>query len=294
MLLETLQAAVRVFYRVLGGDPFERRAPEATLGGFIFDPRETEPERTIVLVHGLGDAGTTWFKQVPHLREQARLVVVDLPPFGLSTLHNGYALGPREHARQLVPIVEEHAVGPTTIVGQSMGGWVTQWLLYDAPDLVDAAVLVATAGSPLEGSYDAVDLLTPHTPEETMAYLDALWYRQPIAMPAFLGEMMRRLHDPEIRAFLASTEHGHSLREKRLDEIEVPIHVVWGRDDGLLDPTTPAYIGREAAGNVTRSYLARAGHMVHQERPEALTRLIRHTAEEHADTAPRERVAPRA
>lgn len=290
MLLETVQAAIRTYYRVLGGDSFEHTAPEATLQGFVFDPSEGDPERTIVLVHGLGDASTTWYKQVPRLREQARVLVVDLPPFGRSELAEGYALGPREHARLLAPVIETHAVGPTTIVGQSMGGWVTQWLLYDSPELADAAVLVATAGAPLEGSYDAVDLLTPHSPEETLAYLDALWYERPIGVAAILGQMMRRLHEPRIRAFLALTEHGHSLREKRLAEIEVPLHVVWGRHDGLLDPTTPAYLGREAAGDVTRTYLARAGHMVHHERPEALTRLIRHAAELEAPEAVRRRV----
>lgn len=277
MLLEALQATIRVLYHTLGATTIEHEHPKATVRGFRFEP-EDEPKRTIVLVHGLGDASTSWFRQVPVLRHEARLLLVDLPPFGTSQLHDGYALGPDAHARLLAPIVEEHAVGETTIVGQSMGGWVTQWFLHERPDLADAAVLVATAGTPLEGSYDAVELLTPHDAEGAEAYLDALWYRTPVGFPAVLGYVLERMHDPEIRGFLALTEHGHSLPEDVLAEIQTPVHVVWGQEDGLLDPGTPGYLARRWGGPVIRHHLARAGHMVHQERPGAVVSLIRQAA----------------
>lgn len=274
MLLEALQASIRVLYRVQGGRAFTEEAQEATLHGMLFDP-DDEPERTIVLLHGLGDASTTWFRQVASLRSEARLILVDLPPFGRSRLAEGYALGPDEQARLLAPIVEEHAVGPTTVVGQSMGGWVTQWLLHERPDLADAAVLLATAGTRLEGSYDAVDLMTPHDAAGARAYLDALWYEEPIAFPAILGYLLRRMHDPAIRGFFAGTEHGHTLSDEALATIEVPTHVVWGLDDGLLDARTPSYLAERWGGRLERTYLARAGHMVHQERPEAVAWVIR-------------------
>lgn len=279
MLVETLQALVRGYYHVLDADRFTLERREARVEGFCFEPEDAEPERTIVLVHGLGDASTTWYQLAPVLREEARLVLPDLPPFGLSELADGYALAPREQAELLADVVEAHAVGPTTLVGQSMGGWVVQWLTHERPGLVDAVVLVATAGARLEGSYDAVELLTPHSAGETMAYLDALWAKRPPGLQAVLGDVMKRLHAPEIRAFLMETEHGHTLPEDALVDIEVPLHVVWGREDGLLDEGTPSYFARRWGGPVDRSYLTGAGHMVHQERPGALLAIVRGLAE---------------
>lgn len=274
MLLEAFRGGVRLFYRALGADTVEHATERATVRGFRFDPG-TEPERTVVFVHGLGDAATTWHEQVLALRGEARLVLVDLPPFGTAELRDGYALGPDEQADLLAPLVREHAVGPTTVVGQSMGGWVTQWLAHEHADLLDAAVLLATAGTRLEGSYDAVDKMTPHSPEGVGAYLEALWYETPLAAPAIRGYLLGRMHAPEVRGFLALTEHGHTLSDEALAGIRTPTHVVWGKHDGLLDPRTPAYLAERWGGPLDRTYLARAGHMVHQERPDAVVARIR-------------------
>lgn len=274
MLVEALQVLIRTYYRLLGGERFERELDEGLVRGFVSDP-DGEPERTVVLVHGLGDASTTWYRIVPALRGEARLVLPDLPPFGLSELAQGYQLDPGEHATLLAEVVDEFAVGPTTVVGQSMGGWVVQWLVHDRGDLVDEAVLVATAGARLHGSFDAVGLLTPHSSGEMMAYLDALWYERPPGMRAVAGDLLDRMHSPKIRAFLAATSHDDTLSEEQLAACSTPLHVVWGRADGLLDAATPGYLAQRWSGPVDRSYLARAGHMVHQERPRALLGIVR-------------------
>lgn len=277
MLVELLQSALRTLYHAYGGQQVDHEAAGGRLRGFQFDP-EAEPEATIVLLHGLGDASTTWYQLVPTLRERARVLAVDLPPFGRSKLAEGHALGPDEHADLLAPLIEEHARGPTTVVGHSMGGWVTQWLLHRYPGLADQAVLVAPAGAPLEGSYEAVKLLTPHSPDEALDYLEALWYERPLGLQAVVGEILDRLHGPEIRGFLAMTDRRHSLDESQLAEIQTPIHVVWGRHDGLLDAGTPAFLAENAGGPVDRTYLARAGHMVHLERRDAFERIVRGSA----------------
>ncbi len=277
MLVEALQAVIRTFYHTLGVRWVEHESLDATVRGFCFDPQH-DPEATIVLVHGLGDASTTWFPLVPRLREQVRVLAPDLPPFGRSELAVGYAIDAKQHARLLAPLIEEHVVGPTTLVGQSLGGWVAQWLLYENPDLFDSGVLLAPGGTRLEGSYDALNLLTPHTSEEVNMYLEALWYEQPVIFAAIQGYVMDRLHAPEIRGFLASSQREHTLSEDALATIDTPAHIVWGAADRLLDPETPAYLARAWGCPVNRSYLARAGHMVHIERTHAVERIVRDAA----------------
>jgi pimeloyl-ACP methyl ester carboxylesterase len=290
VLLEALGGTVRLFYRTLGADTFEHETDRATVRGFRFEP--DDPEQTIVLVHGLGDASTTWHEQVRALRGEARLVLVDLPPFGTAELHEGYALGPDDHADLLAAVIDEQAVGPTTVVGQSMGGWVTQWLAHEHGDLVDAVVMLATAGTRLEGSFDAVDRMTPHSPEGVRAYLDAIWYEPPLGTSAIAGYLLGRMHDPQVRGFLALTEHGHTLSDAALARIETPAHVVWGADDDLLDPRTPGYLAKRWGGPLDRTYLARAAHMVHQERPDAVVARIRDASEQAAARARRQAGAP--
>jgi len=258
----------------MGGRVVDRDADLGHVHAFVFDPPDRDPERTIVLVHGLGDASTAWYRMVPKLREHARVVAVDLPPFGLSELHEDPAIGPDEQAQLLAPLIREHAIGDTTLAGHSLGGWVAQWLVAENPDLVDRALLIAPAGARLEGAYDALDLLTPHTAEDAVGYVDALWYDRPLGVEAVAGDLLDRLHGPEIRGFLTLTGEQHLIDEGRLTGCRTPINVVWGQADELIDPETPAYFAEHWGGPVKRTYLARAGHMVHLERPATLERLV--------------------
>lgn len=277
MFVELIQGVMRTIYRAMGGREIEHEREGSTTGGFVFQA-QGEPQGTVVLVHGLGDASTAWQRLVPRLREEVRVVAPDLAPFGLSELDGRPAQGPDEHARDVAEVIETHAVGETTLVGQSLGGWTCQWLLYQRPELVDQAVLVAPAGAHLEGSYDAMELLTPHTRQGVLEYLDALWYERPPGVEAIAGAILERMHGPEIRGFLALTDEEHTLDDKQLGSIETPTRVVWGHHDELLDARTPAYLAKRWGGPVDRSYLARAGHMVQVERPEALGAIIRDVA----------------
>jgi pimeloyl-ACP methyl ester carboxylesterase len=279
LLVELLQTGIRTFYRAIGGTEVGHKTPDASVKAFVFDPSDYEPDRTIVLVHGLGDASTAWYRIVPTLRGHARVIAVDLPPFGLSELHDAHAIGPDEHADLLAPLIDEHRVGPTTIMGQSLGAWVTQWLLADHGEAFENAILVAPAGVRLEGAYDALELLTPHTPAEAIAYVDALWHEPPVGVRAVVGELLDRMHGPEIRGFLRLTSEDHLLTEDELGDIDTPTHVVWGQADELLDSKTPAYLAEHWGAPMDRTYLTEAGHMVHLERAEALQSLVAQRAD---------------
>lgn len=272
VLVDLLHAGGRMAFRARGARPVEAVLEGARLAGFAFEGPEGAP---IVLLHGLGDASTTWHPLVSRLREHAPLLAVDLPPFGRSQLSEGEHLLPREHARLVAQLLEDRIERPATVVGHSMGGWVAQWLAHDAPELVDRVAMLAPGGARLPGSLTAVDLLTPVTVEEARAYLDTLWYEAPPLRELFVRDALERLHRPSIRAFLEHSTRTSTLSPEQLGEIETPGLVVWGHEERLLDPGTPAYLDEHWGVGLEHAYLARAAHMVHHDRPRAvLDRLL--------------------
>lgn len=272
MFVELIQKGVRTVYRTLGAREVAIDHGSTHVHGFLF---EGPSQRPIAFLHGLGDASTTWHRLVRPLRERTSVLALDLPPFGLSSLDGQPFLPPQEQADIVAGFLDQTFGEPVTLVGQSMGGWIAQWLVHLHPETVDRAILISPAGAPLPGSLEAVDLLTPSTPEDVLTYFENLWYDPPAALDLAARGMYERLNAPEVQEFIDAMTEEHLLALSDLAAIEVPGLVLWGMHDGLLDPKTPAFLAEHWGAPLERSYLARAGHMPHLERPRTvLERMV--------------------
>jgi pimeloyl-ACP methyl ester carboxylesterase len=101
----------------------------------------------VIMVTGTGAPGRIWrTHQVPALRAAGyRVVTIDnrgIPPTDAGS--GEFTLV--DMAADVAGLVELLGVGPCRVVGFSMGAMIAQELLIARPDLVHAAVLIATAG----------------------------------------------------------------------------------------------------------------------------------------------------
>lgn len=267
LLLELLQRALQTAYRAQGAKGIVHEADGTRVHGWLFDG---DTSRTLVLLHGLGDASTTWYKVIARLRGEHRILAVDIPPFGLSRTRDGAYLTPDGQARAVLPLVRRHVQGDVTLVGTSMGGWAAQWILHTAPDLADTAVLVSPAGAALEGSLVARELLQPETSQDVLDIWDRMWHRRPVAAELLARSSLQRFQGAGYQGVLRSATEEHVLTDAMLAGIETPALVIWGTEDRLLDPGTPAWLAERWGGPLERTYLARCGHLPHLERAEAV------------------------
>lgn len=98
----------------------------------------------IVLTHGLGDDAGTWSAVADLLRHSRRVVAWDLRGHGRS----GAPASPDQYTREvavadLVRIVDRVGA-PVTLVGHSLGGYLSLILALRRPELVRALVLVSS------------------------------------------------------------------------------------------------------------------------------------------------------
>jgi pimeloyl-ACP methyl ester carboxylesterase len=101
----------------------------------------------LVLVHGLGSAGTIWKSLIPKLTDHFSVIAVDLPGHGIAGLDDGEEVDPKSLAEAIVQEVSQaHNISQMHVAGNSLGGWIALEMGAVAPDKVQSITALAPAG----------------------------------------------------------------------------------------------------------------------------------------------------
>jgi pimeloyl-ACP methyl ester carboxylesterase len=253
----------------------------------------------LVFVHGLSGSWPNWLEQLPVFADrsseigQHRVIAMDLPGFGHSPM-------PREritisgYARLLDGLLDELGIDAATIVGNSMGGFVSAELAIAFPQRVERLVLVSPAGlSTYRHPRGTRALGALHRGERIVAAYTA-WMasksdtvtRRPLLRNATLGlvtrhpdrlpsalaaEQLRGAGKPGfIQALEANLDYDF---RHRLPEIACPTLIVWGDSDRVITVRDAAVFAELIPGSRKVVY-EDTGHMAQIERPEAFNSLL--------------------
>ncbi|HTN83635.1 MAG TPA: alpha/beta fold hydrolase [Sorangium sp.] len=235
----------------------------------------------VVLLHGRGNAATTWFPLLPELARRHRVVALDLPGFGHASSPPFEGGGFEEGLRFFVDPVEELLLemdlGHAALVGHSLGGLVAlEIALRKRARPRKLALLGAMGVGPVMTAWSRAYFRAP--PERLVRVLGAALFRRVRPpQPTPLGERLAALHSelyavPDGRVapvaafnalFPALGPVPHRLA--RLGEIDVETLVLWGERDDVF----PAPLGIAAAAAIPRAALRvlPLGHAPHLEDP---------------------------
>jgi pimeloyl-ACP methyl ester carboxylesterase len=247
----------------------------------------------IVFVHGLSGSWPNWLEQLPVFAENHRVIAMDLPGFGHSPM-------PKEritisaYARIVDGLLQALGVSAATLVGNSMGGFVSTDLAIAFPQRVERLVLVSPAGISTYRNRD-VERLEPYlrrlapmvaaytgwtaTKSDWVASRPGLRNlalgfvtRHPSRLPAALAaEQMRGMGKPGfMEALRANIDYPIS---ERLPEIACPTLIVWGDEDKVI-PVADASVFEELIPNSRKVIFEDTGHMAMLERPAAFNPLL--------------------
>ena len=220
----------------------------------------------MVLLHGAGDQAGTWARMVPPLLEDYKLVIPDLPghwksdprkgPIGVDQLLSGVEL-----------VMDSICAGEEAVlVGNSLGAWLSMLYAHDYPAHVARMVLIN--GGAITNVNPAINLF-PETREEARETMKALMGPATLPLPDFvLDDVIRHARvGPAGRFLLTVEEWGPYLLDSRLDEVVVPVDLVWGDGDDLwtLD------VAQRLLDGLPRARLHAVhgcGHVPHRECPD--------------------------
>jgi pimeloyl-ACP methyl ester carboxylesterase len=102
----------------------------------------------LLLIPGLGGTRFSWWKQIEPLSQKSRVINLDNRDAGDSALGRGpYTIA--DMADDAAGVLQNLKLGPTYVMGWSMGGFIALELVVRHPALVEKLILVATsAGGP--------------------------------------------------------------------------------------------------------------------------------------------------
>jgi pimeloyl-ACP methyl ester carboxylesterase len=247
----------------------------------------------IVFVHGLSGSWPNWLEQLPVFAQDHRVIAMDLPGFGHSPMPDE-RITISEYARILDSLLETLGVSAATLVGNSMGGFVSAELAIAYPQRVERLVLVSAAGISTYRHRD-VERIEPYLRRLapmvaaytgwTAARSDwvsrrgglrnltlGMIARHPGRLPAPLAaEQLRGAGKPGfMQALRANIDYP--VRE-RLPEIACPTLIVWGEEDKVI-PVADASVFEELIPNSRKVIFEDTGHVAMLERPASFNRLL--------------------
>jgi pimeloyl-ACP methyl ester carboxylesterase len=238
------------------------KANQVEVDGFRIRYWESNPPQPLGTVVMLTGMTLGLFRLRDILGQTYRVVMVELPGFGASPA-NTSSQSVKELANTVAQAAANLVSETYTLIGTSFGANVALWQTLQAPDKVEALVLISPttilplADSMAGTSAATVEHLFAH-PEKARSL--------PSVDPTVIAkeqELVQRLtggmHDAEA--------------ERRLGEILCATLIIFGSEDQMVAPEAPR-VYRERIANSNLSFVYDAGHFIEAERPEALINAV--------------------
>ena len=236
-----------------------------------------EGEESVVLLHGFGGDLGNWLFNHQALAEGRRVVAVDLPGHGESTKDAGSGRLD-ELVAVLAEVVDGLGLQRVHLVGHSMGGAVAIGFAGRHPDRVASLVLIASAGLGEDINQDYIEgFVSADRRNDLKPVLQLLFADPSLVTRQLVDDVLRykRLDGvPEALRQLADNlfpggKQSEVLRSV-LSELDVPVLVIWGREDRVL----PVRHSEGLTGRARVEVVEGAGHSPHMERAGDVNRLV--------------------
>ena len=246
----------------------------ATINHLNLEYREQGSGEPVIFIHAFPLNQTMWDEQVAALSHRCRTITLDLRGFGGSEVADGPSMMEQMAAdvRGLMAALE---IERATLVGLSMGGYVSLAFYREYPDALRALVLADTRASAdthaarerrlqsaekaeRQGAAAIADDMTPlllgHTTQQTRPDIAA---------------RVRAMIEGNSPEGIAAAQRGMAARRDStyiLAAIDFPTLIVVGAEDGLT-PVAEAEALRDGIRGGRLQIIEGAGHLSNLERP---------------------------
>ncbi len=230
----------------------------------------------LVLVHGLASSATQdWGRLVPTLARRFHVYAPDLPGFGESERPAAADYSIPMQVGAVRAFLEAKGIRRARVAGISMGGWIVARLAGEHPGMVERLVVVDAAGMRPERPDIPAEVLLPRDEEGVRLLVAAVRNNAP-APPSFVARdiLERRLQEEWIvRRALESMRDGDDWLNGTLRRADMPVLVVWGRQDRLIPVAYAAGLQAEFP-RAELVVLDGCGHVPMADCPEAFDRAV--------------------
>jgi pimeloyl-ACP methyl ester carboxylesterase len=228
----------------------------------------------LLLVHGLGSsARQDWGRLVAPLGRRFHVFAPDLPGFGESERPPDADYSIPMQVEAVRGFMDAVGLGRARVAGLSMGGWIVCRLAGSHPERVERLVVVDAAGMRPDGPPIPAEVLLPQDVDGVRRLAAAVRHKAPVP-PSFVARDIlerRRREEWVVRRTLVSMAAGRDWLNGTLGRADMPVLVIWGKQDALIPVGYAAPLAAEFPRAELR-VLDGCGHVPIADCPEAFDR----------------------
>jgi pimeloyl-ACP methyl ester carboxylesterase len=252
------------------------RSDQVQAGPYRLRYLEAGSGEPLVLVHGLGSSATLeWGRLLAPLGRRFHVYAPDLPGFGESERPATADYSIPMQVEAVRAFMQAKGIGRARMAGVSMGGWIVARLAGEHPEVVERLVLVDAAGMRPDGPAIPAQVLLPQDVEGVRRLVAAVRHNAP-APPDFVARDILARHLEQawiIRRALESMRDGDAWLNGTLARADMPVLVVWGKQDALI-PVAYAESLQAEFPHAELRLLDGCGHVPVTDCPEAFDREV--------------------
>ena len=211
----------------------------------------------VILLHGMGgNADAAWPLTVPALAANYRVIAPDLLGFGKSDKPMiNYRIG--FYVDFLDKLMSELKVEKVSLVGNSMGGWISVLYATKYPEKASKLVLVDAGGYAPPAGFDYGKLavtMNPSTRESVKAGMKLLFYNSAMfqsdaAADSLLAARIAANDGYTIQTLIRNAQYADEYFDDEVKALKHPTLIVWGKQDGITPVTEGERLKKDIAGS---------------------------------------------
>lgn len=278
---------------------FSKHTVEIDGEEYFYYDNENMDQPVLIFVHGFSDEKASWFPFVNEFSKDYRVITPDLLGHGENRKDTSIAYTFIHQAEFLKSFISALSLDKPHLIGVSMGGAVVGKFASIYPDDLQSVTLISSAGingnleeselqlymdqfQTLEERKEHMPLLPKDLSDESLAqFKKYIFYVDLNAPDKLMKHYMKRSVDNRDFYFnvlqdIVYTENGE-FRDPLDDElrnIKVPVLVIWGIEDPLIDVSSVKVFEDSVRTPLTVALVDDCGHATIAEQPEGTRQPI--------------------
>jgi pimeloyl-ACP methyl ester carboxylesterase len=241
----------------------------------------------LLLLHGFPDYHYTWRDQMPALSKHFQVVALDLRGYNQSDKPEGvenYKIG--KLVADVAAVLDHFKQKKLVLVGHDWGGFIAWIFATTYPDKIDRLLILnlphpnglmrELVNNPQQqkNSQYARDFQKPEAAGRIKPEMLVMWVKEPEARKTYLEAMQRSSIEGMLNYYKANYPREPYKADASLPPVKCPVLMIHGLDDPYLLPGALNDTWKWVEKDLTLITVPGAGHFVHRDKPDFVTRKM--------------------
>ena len=240
----------------------------------------------IILLHGMSSSLNTWDSLVILMKNEKRLISIDLPAFGLTGPNPQNSYDTDYNVSFLDSFLIKMNIKQCIIAGNSRGGGIAWNFAADHPDKINKLILINSAGYQGKKGKGSIGFKIASIPviNNLLLYITPKFLIRKSLETIFVDQskitedLVTRFHDLTICegnriATLSIFKNRQPLNSEKIKSINTPTLIIWGENDELIS-VDDAYLFHQNIKGSKLEIIKNSGHTPMEENPDKVALLM--------------------